>query len=89
MGEGWQSLVQPPGQRRLVQREIATTAKTNPINRNIKVEEVGDFHKKRTFPRIRLKGQWLDNAGFSPNTRVVVDHSQHGVLVIQLIDNNQ
>ena len=73
----------------MVQREIAMTEKTNPNNRTIKVEEVGDFHKKRTFPRIRLKGKWLDNAGFPPNTRVEVDHSQHGVLIIQLIDNKQ
>ena len=62
------------------------TEKTNPNSRNVKVEEVGDFHKKRTFPRIRLKGKWLDNAGFPPNTRVEIDNPQDGVLLISIVE---
>ena len=34
--------------------------------RILKVEEVGDFWRKQTFPRIRLKGKWLEKAGILP-----------------------
>jgi len=54
--------------------------------RILKVEEVGDFWRGDTIPRIRLKGKWLDNAGFPPNTRVEVNNTQHGVLLISIVE---
>ena len=56
------------------------------ICRILKVEEVGDFWRGDTIPRIRLKGNWLDNAGFPPNTRVEVNNTQHGVLLISIVE---
>ena len=56
-----------------------------PGKRILKVEEVGDFWRKRTKPRIRLKGKWLLNAGIPPNSHVEVENPQPGVLVINLI----
>ena len=54
--------------------------------RILKVEEVGDFWRGDTISRIRLKGKWLDKAGFPPNTRVEVNNTQHGVLLISIVE---
>jgi hypothetical protein len=37
------------------------TENTNLKTRILKVEETGDFWRKKTVPRIRLKGKWLAN----------------------------
>lgn len=60
-----------------------------PNCRILKVEEVGDHWRGRTFPRIRFTGKWLTIAGIKPNGFVLVENPQHGVLVIQLIEDNQ
>ena len=60
---------------------------TKPKKRILKVEEVGDFWRDRTKPRIRLKGKWLMNAGIHPNSHVEVENPQPGVLVIKLVEN--
>ena len=46
------------------------------INRKriLKVEEVGDFYRGRTTPRIRLKGKWLTIAGILPNGYIQVEN---------------
>ena len=54
--------------------------------RILKVEEVGDFWRKKTMPRIRLKGKWLAQAGILPNRHVQVVSPQPGVLILHLID---
>ena len=60
--------------------------KHNSNKRKLKVEEVGDFYRKRTKPRIRLKGLWLMKAGILPNNHVVIENPEPGVLVLQLIE---
>jgi hypothetical protein len=57
--------------------------------RILKVEEVGDFWRKRTFPRIRLKGKWLTQAGILPTRYVSVTSPLPGVLVLQVVDSNE
>ena len=56
--------------------------------RILKVEEVGDFWRKKTVPRIRLKGKWLAQAGILPNRHIKVECPQPGVLVLHLIDQD-
>ena len=48
--------------------------------RILKVSEVGDFYLKRTRPLIRLQGKWLEEAGFPPNSHVIVHNPAPGVL---------
>jgi 3'-phosphoadenosine 5'-phosphosulfate sulfotransferase len=55
----------------------------NAKTRNLKIEAVGDFACRRIRPRIRLSGQWLENAGFKPGHRVEVSSSKPGELSLQ------
>ena len=64
------------------------TNESNLKRRILKVEEVGDFWKKRTTPRIRLRGKWLAKAGFLPNSYVQVESPTPGMLILQLMENN-
>ena len=57
--------------------------------RILKVEEVGDFWRKRTVPRIRLKGKWLAQAGILSNRHVQVESPHPGVLILQLIEKGE
>lgn len=57
--------------------------------RILKVEEVGDFWRKQTVPRIRLKGKWLAKAGILPNHHVEVKSPHSGVLIIHLIEKDK
>ena len=57
--------------------------------RILKVEEVGDFWRKRTVPRIRLKGKWLAKAGILPNHHVEIESPHPGVLILQLMENDE
>lgn len=61
----------------------------NPKMRLLKVEELGDHWRKQTYPRIRLKGKWLQLAGINPNSHVEVRNPQPGVLVISLYDREK
>ena len=54
--------------------------------RILKVEEIGDFWRHSTIPRIRLKGKWMIKAGILPNNHVQVSNPQPGVLVLQILD---
>jgi hypothetical protein len=72
----------------MVQGEITMIDQIIPKNRVLKIEEIGDFWRKRTKPRIRLKGKWLAEAGMQPNRYVNVSNPTHGVLVLHLIDNS-
>ena len=62
------------------------TYESNPKRRILKVEEVGDFWKGRTTPRIRLRGKWLAKAGILPNSYVQVENPLPGVLILQLVE---
>ena len=61
-------------------------ANRNSNYRILKVEEVGDFWRKNTKPRIRLKGKWMINAGILPNNFVQVSNPQPGVLILQMVE---
>jgi hypothetical protein len=56
--------------------------------RVLKVEEVGDFWRKKTVPRIRLKGKWLAQAGILPNRYVQVESPQPGLLILHLVEQD-
>jgi hypothetical protein len=55
----------------------------NAKTRSLKIEAIGDFAYQRIKPRIRLSGQWLENAGFKPGHRVEVSSSKPGELSLQ------
>jgi len=40
--------------------------------RRIKIEQQGDYAQKKTVPAIRLKGKWLERAGFMPGNHVQI-----------------
>jgi hypothetical protein len=52
-------------------------------SRRLKAYPTGDHWRGKTVPQIRLQGQWLEQAGFPPFTKVVVEIEQNGVLVIR------
>ena len=52
-------------------------------SRSIKIEAVGDFAYRRIKPRIRLSGQWLEQAGFKPGHRVEIVSQKLGELSLQ------
>jgi hypothetical protein len=54
--------------------------------RIIKVEEAGDRGKNNIFPRIRLKGHWLKDAGMIPNRHVNIYSPRPGELILRLKD---
>ena len=62
------------------------TNRNNLKIRILKVEEVGDYWRKQTMPRIRLKGKWLAKAGILPNRYVKVASPQPGVLILHLME---
>ena len=53
--------------------------------RTIKVEKTGDYFYAKVKPAIRLKGRWLEQAGFSPNSHARITVLADGVLQIQAI----
>ena len=57
-------------------------------NRQLKVEEVGDFYNHNTWSFIRLRGKWLKNAGFVPNTHVQVENPAPGILVLHAVEKS-
>ena len=50
--------------------------------RTLKIYEYGDFFHNKTNPEIRLKGQWLARAGFTPNNHVKIEFPEPGKMVI-------
>jgi hypothetical protein len=57
------------------------------MTRHIKIEERGDFAKKQTFPAIRLKGKWLERAGFTAGSHVRLVMLSPGRM--EMINENQ
>lgn len=56
--------------------------------RILKIEEDGDFWLKKTKPKIRLMGRWLEQMGFPPHRHVVVTMIQPGLLQLKLKPDN-
>ena len=53
--------------------------------RTLKVEATGDFFYRKVKPAIRLKGQWLERAGFGPDSHAWVMVRETGVLEIHAL----
>lgn len=53
--------------------------------RKLKVEKTGDSILGKIKPAIRLKGNWLERAGFRPNTHCQIVMVAPGKLEIQAI----
>jgi hypothetical protein len=53
--------------------------------RTLKIEETGDFFRRKVAPKIRLSGQWLERAGFKPGHRVQVEPAGKGVLTLRFV----
>jgi hypothetical protein len=54
--------------------------------RTLKIEEDGDHWKGRVKPKIRLRGNWLERAGFKPGHRVSVKCVAPGILELRTQD---
>ncbi|HEV2694132.1 MAG TPA: hypothetical protein VG347_14650 [Verrucomicrobiae bacterium] len=48
--------------------------------RSLKIETVGDFAAGKTKPMIRLRGGWLERAGFKSGHRAIIDMPHLGEL---------
>jgi hypothetical protein len=51
--------------------------------RSLKIEIAGDFFRRKTYPKIRLQGQWLAKLGFKPDSRVLVVPLAAGEIVLR------
>jgi len=58
-------------------------------SRSLKVEAVGDFASRKVIPRIRIAGQWLEQAGFKPGHRVEVLIEQPGSLTLLFLEQEK
>ena len=65
------------------------TYRSSNRKRILKVEEIGDFWRKQTVPRIRLKGKWLVKAGILPNRYIQVESPNPGVLILHLMEKDE
>jgi hypothetical protein len=50
--------------------------------RKLKVEIAGDFFRRKTYPKIRLQGQWLAKLGFPAGSRVAVVSMAEGQITL-------
>jgi len=55
----------------------------NSMTRSLKIETVGDFAAGKTKPLIRLRGGWLERAGFKSGHRATIEMSQPGELILR------
>ena len=61
----------------------------NPRQRQLQIEEVGDFWRGHIKPKIRLMGHWLEQAGFKPGHRVNVRCVAIGVIEMRCETNSK
>lgn len=54
--------------------------------RSLAIEKTGDFFHGKIVPRIRIAGQWLEQAGFKPGHRVEVSFDQPGNLTLRFLE---
>ncbi|HWY29298.1 MAG TPA: SymE family type I addiction module toxin [Candidatus Acidoferrum sp.] len=52
--------------------------------RTLKIEERGDAWAKKIYPAVRLKGKWLQTAGFPPGQRLIVKIVSPGVIEMRV-----
>ncbi len=75
------------------QDELSTGAPPVPqqvvLRRILKIEDLGDRWRGKVLSGIRLKGQWLANAGVHPGLRVAVTVISPGVMELRLIDQSE
>jgi hypothetical protein len=64
---------------------VPSTAKESMTmkNRTLKIDRCGDWFKKKIWPGLRLRGQWLGAAGFQPGAKVTVRMIGPGQLIIE------
>ena len=70
----------------MVPGQVAMDEQPQPKPRRLKVEEAGDYWRKRTRPLVRLQGKWMLQAGIQPNSYVEVTNPQPGVLVLHIVE---
>ena len=51
--------------------------------RSLKIEAVGDFAAGKTKPMIRLRGRWLERAGFKSGHWATIEMPQPGELTLR------
>jgi len=51
--------------------------------RSLKIEAIGDFAYRKIKPRIRLSGQWLEQAGFKAGHRAIIHVVRPGELALR------
>jgi hypothetical protein len=54
--------------------------------RTIKIEVSGDMFAKKTVPKIRLQGKWLEELGFKQDGRVEIIPAAPGVILLRSIE---
>ena len=57
--------------------------------RSLKIETVGDFATGKTKPMIRLRGGWLERAGFKSGHRATIEMPQPGELTLRFEEHKQ
>jgi hypothetical protein len=57
--------------------------------RTLKIEKIGDFCCGKIIPRIRIAGQWLEQAGFKPGHRVEIHFDQPGNLTLRFQEQSK
>ena len=65
------------------QIEFIADLRDRATHRSLKIEADGDSWKGRIKPKIRLKGNWLERAGFKPGGRVKVTCVTIGVMELR------
>ena len=54
--------------------------------RILKVQDVGDYHKRKVKPQIKLEGMWLLDAGLPPYRHVEVTNPVPGMLILRSLE---
>ena len=65
------------------QLEFIADLRDRATHRSLKIEADGDSWKGGIKPKIRLKGNWLERAGFKPGGRVKVTCVTVGVMELR------
>jgi type I toxin-antitoxin system toxin SymE len=63
---------------------LSPTNSETPKARKLKIEPTGDFAAGKVKPQIRLKGNWLADAGFKPGKNVEVSVLKEGLLKLEV-----
>ncbi len=69
-----------------MQSEFIADLRDRRTYRSLKIEADGDGWARKIKPKIRLKGKWLERAGFRPGSRVKVTSVTTGVIELRSED---